>query len=259
MSKIALEQKGAGFQKVQLDFAAYLRAPEQNAPPPAIESRRMHIYRDLVYNNIESFIAGGFPVLRSIYTDACWHRMVRDFVHRHSSKSPYFLQVSEEFLHYLQRERQMLESDPPFLLELSHYEWVELALEFSDAEFPADLAKSGDVLEMSPVVSPLVWSLSYQYPVHRLGASFQPQSPPSEPTFLFVYRNRAEEVAFMEVNATTARLLQLAQQDAMSGRELLHCLAAEMHHPEPSALEDFGRELLEKLLRLDILAGFKSV
>ncbi|MCH9691294.1 MAG: putative DNA-binding domain-containing protein [Gammaproteobacteria bacterium] len=259
MSKIEHEQATAGFQNVQLNFAAHLRAPDEIAPPATIEPRRMHIYRDLIYNNIESFIAGGFPILRSIYTDERWYAMVRDFVHQHSSKTPYFLQISEEFLHYLQRERRLLDTDPPFLLELAHYEWVELALDVSDAEFPAGLTTSGDVLEMSPVVSPLLWSLSYQYPVHRLGPSFQPQSPPPAPTFLLVYRNRTLDVGFMEVNAATARLLQLAQEGSMNGRQLLQCLAAEIQHPEPTALENFGRELFEKLLGLNILAGLKPV
>lgn len=251
--------KPLSFQELQRAFAAHLRAPDQCAPPPQIEDRRMGIYRDLIYNNIESFIAGGFPVLRSLYEDERWHAMVRDFVQRHTSHSPYFLQISEEFLHYLQDEREAVAGDPPFLLELAHYEWVELALDVSEAEFPPGLTTDGDVLELVPVVSPLAWSLSYRYPVHRIGPGFQPQEPPPNPTFLLVYRDRDDEVGFMEINAVTARLLQLAQgdegQEGQSGRRLLECLALEMGQGDPGALLEFGRELLQKLLCTGVIAG----
>lgn len=243
------------FQRVQIGFAAHLRAPKHNPAPAEIEDRRLEIYRDLIYNNIESFISSGFPVLRSLYSDADWHDMVRDFVHHHASQSPYFLQISEEFLHYLQSERQPQACDPAFLLELAHYEWVELALDVSDAEFPQDVAPDGDLLEGIPVVSPLVWSLSYHFPVHRVGPAYQPQQPPQNPTFLLVYRDRNDKVGFMETNAVTARLLQLAQTETLTGRKLLESLAEEMQHTDPAALVDFGRDLLEKLRTLDIIAG----
>ena len=261
-----------GFQQVQHDFAAHLRAPQEVPAPAGIESRRMGIYRDLIYNNIESFIASGFPVLRSVFADEPWHRMVRDFVHHHASKSPYFLEISQEFLQYLQNQRADCAdsaNDPAFLLELAHYEWVELALDVSDEAFPAGLVLEGDleaVLDMAPVVSPLAWSLSYQFPVHRIGPTYQPVDPPQMPTFLVVYRNRADTVAFLEANAVTARLLELAhgeggeEQEGQSatGRQLLRQLAQELQHPEPGQLEEFGAELLLKLLKLQILAGLRS-
>ncbi|WP_240914323.1 DUF2063 domain-containing protein [Microbulbifer sp. SH-1] len=256
------------FVQVQRAFAAHLRKPEEYAAPSSIEDRRMGIYRDLVYNNIESFIASGFPVLRSILADDQWHELVRDFVHRHTAESPYFLQISEEFLRYLQDERgesPASADDPPFLLELAHYEWVELALDVSEEVFPEGLVRHPEptlLLDGEPVVSPLAWSLSYRFPVHRLGPDYQPREAPSSPTFLLVYRNRADRVGFLEVNANTAHLLQLAQTDvdaSKTGRQLLLQLAQDMQHPEPQQLLEFGTELLRKLLSLDIIAGYRPV
>ncbi|UUA73368.1 DNA-binding domain-containing protein [Cellvibrio sp. QJXJ] len=57
------------FQQTQMDFARYLRAPDEYAIPAAMEARRMEIYRDLIYNNIENLVAGVFPVLRSLLND----------------------------------------------------------------------------------------------------------------------------------------------------------------------------------------------
>ncbi|WP_299595957.1 DUF2063 domain-containing protein [uncultured Microbulbifer sp.] len=262
------EKYQAGFQLMQGYFAAHLRAPQAVVAPAGIEERRMGIYRDLIYNNIESFIAGGFPVLRSIFDNERWHAMVRDFVHRHQSHSPYFLQISEEFLQYLQTERGEFtesEQDPPYMLELAHYEWVELALDVSEEEFPTGLAETytdRQVLELSPVASPLAWNLSYQFPVHHIGPAFQPVDPPQTPTFLVVYRNRADTVAFLEANAVTSHLLSLVQSQrengAATGRELLETLAADIQHPQPEQVVEFGGDILRKLHSLDILAGFRS-
>ena len=57
------------FKKTQYEFTAHLRDPEKNPAPEGIEDRRLGIYRDLLYNNVEGFISGGFPVIRSIYND----------------------------------------------------------------------------------------------------------------------------------------------------------------------------------------------
>ncbi|MCQ3828398.1 putative DNA-binding domain-containing protein [Microbulbifer elongatus] len=259
----------AGFQLMQQYFAAHLRAPDQVAAPAEIEDRRMGIYRDLIYNNIESFIAGGFPVLRSIIADDHWHAMVRDFVQHHCSHSPYFLQISEEFLNYLQNERGQnprSTQDPPFTLELAHYEWVELALDVSPEAFPQGLCgfdSAESALEMAPLVSPLAWGLSYQFPVHELGPAFQPTEPGPEITCLVVYRNRSDDVRFMATNPATLHLLQLmeqAQEEKLtSARDLILQLATDMQHPEPRQLLGFGAELLQKMHQLDIIAGFQPL
>jgi hypothetical protein len=241
------------FAQTQAGFAGHLRNPAQYSAPAGIEDRRLKIYRDLIFNNVEGFISGGFPILRQLYSEQAWHQLVRDFMAVHQCHSPYFLEISQEFLAYLQEQRGVQAGDPPFLLELAHYEWVELALDVSTETF-ADYPVTENLLEGKPKASPLAWSLSYQYPVHLIGPEFQPQSPPEQPTFLIVYRNRADEVAFMESNAVTARLLSLLGGDgAMTGREALLQLAEEMQHPNPQQLLDFGAEILTKLQNCHII------
>ncbi len=243
------------FQVTQRQLAAHLRDPENNPGPTGIEDRRLAIYRDLIYNNIEGFISGGFPILRQLYSDEAWHRLVRHFVIEHEAHTPYFLEVSQEFLQYLQESQRGL-AEKPFLLELAHYEWVELALDVSTEVYPTHYETEGDVLSMRPVVSPLAWSLSYQFPVHHIGPDYQPHEAPEQPTFLVVYRNRDDYVKFMESNAATHRLLALLQDDSqLTGRQALLLLADEMQAPDPNAIIDFGRDLLNKLLNLNILCG----
>ena len=240
------------FSAIQQQLSRHLRHPGEHLPPQGVEDRRLEIYRDLIYNNIEGFIAGGFPVLREITDDRRWHAMVRDFIYRHRSASPYFLEISQEFLQYLQSERIRDSAEPDFLLELAHYEWVELALDVAQGELPP-FNNNTDVLASPLEVSPLLWCLSYCYPVHKIGPDYQPQSPPDDPTFLLVYRNRADHVEFMLSNAVTVRLIKLLQESTCTGTMALGQLAQEMQHPQPEQLVVQGESLLQDLHRRDIL------
>ncbi len=246
----------AEFVRVQQQFARHMRDPQVHPAPQDIEDRRLQIYRDLIFNNIESFLRGGFPILRSLYQDGDWYELIRRFVRDHQSQSPYFVEISQEFLTFLQEEHQPRDCDPPFMLELAHYEWVELALDISPERLPVtgDERLTEDLLSACPVVSPLLWTLSYQYPVHLIGPEFQPLQPPEQPTFLLVYRNRKDEVQFMAVNPMTVRVLELLQDETVqSGEVALGQVAQEIGHPNPQKFTQMGMDLLQKLQKCDII------
>lgn len=251
-----MAERVAAFQQLQYRFAAHLRDPERHAIGD-IEARRLQVYRDLFYNNVEDCLASAFPVLRRISDDAVWHARVRDFYARHRSQAPQFHRVPEEFLHYLEQERGDHVDDPPFLLDLAHYEWAELALSISPIDVTPDLADpNGDPLSGCPVLSPLAWTLAYAYPVHRIGPDFQPQSPDPQATYLIVNRDRQDCVRFLEINAVTARLTTLIEAEPLAtGRELLLRIAGELAHPEPEAVVREGANIFERLRQRDILLG----
>lgn len=245
------------FQQVQYQFASHLRDPEKNPKPVDVDDRRMQVYRNLFYKNIESFISGGFPVLRKITADEDWHRLVRGFYSEHSCQSPYFLDIGQEFIQYLEQERPAEETDPPFLLELVHYEWIELALDIDEGEIPdSGYNPSGDLLHGRPVVSPLAWVLQYQYPVHQISPSFLPEEAPAQPTFLIAYRNREDQVKFMEINAVTGRLFTLLQEHPeFTGSDALEQMAAEIKQLDYQAIMDGGRQALDYLRQKEIILG----
>lgn len=223
----------------QLQMARYLRNPEQ-APAPDVEERRLKIYRDLIFNNVEGFVSGGFPVLRSLYRQDDWLALVRSFMDVHRCQSPYFLEISQEFIRYLSEEHSPRDCDPSFITELAHYEWVELALDVAEDVLP-ELQQATDLANTVLSLSPLAWVLAYQYPVHLIGPGFEPQTT-GEPTYLAVYRDRADQVQFMELNAATARLLELHRDNATATVEsLINQLAGEMG-AELSAIRGFALE-----------------
>lgn len=248
------------FQQDQYAFAAHIRDPQHAPRPTDVDDRRMGIYRELIYNNIDSFLADTLPVLHHILPGAQWADLVRDFLVHHRAHSPYFLDIPREFLRYLDEQRGEQPQDPPFLRELAHYEWVELALSVHDAEPDTNgLDRDGDPLAGHPVLSPLAWPLSYRYPVHRIGPDHQPREAPATPTHLLVYRDREDAVRFLELNPVSARLIGLlaehADTPAYTGRQALATIAAELQHPDPEQVFAGGRQLLEDWRARGIVLG----
>ena len=238
-------------------FAAHIRDPENQEIPDNIEDRRMGIYRDLFFNNILGFISNTFPVLKSLYDEESWTALVRSFFSLHRCQSPYFLEISREFIDYLQSEHQMREQDPPFMFELAHYEWVELALSTSEEE--PDLQQidtEHSLLEGHPVMSPLAWLLTYAWPVQQIKPEFQPDQPSEQAVCLIVFRDDKDEVQFTEVNLVTAKLLQqLELNSEASGEDILKEIATELGYEDAEPVLTSGLGILEDLKNKGIILG----
>ena len=242
---------GASLRQSQMRMASHLRNPEQAPPPEGVEERRLQIYRDLIFNHVEGFISGGFPVLRSLYNDEDWHQLVRAFLDGHRCQSPYFLEISQEFIQYVAQEHRLRDCDPPFLAEMAHYEWVELALDVAEDEIPPE-REIGDLGTAVLRLSPVAWVLAYQFPVHRIGPGFQPEAA-AEPSYLAVYRDRSDTVRFMELNGPTARLLELLQDNhELDFDSVLDQLAGELQTPVEN-IRHFALEQVASLIEAAII------
>lgn len=231
----------------QFALARHVRDPQANPPPPDIEDRRLAIYRDLLYNNIESLLAGNFPVIRKTLADSEWHARVRAFLAGHRCRTPLFTEIGREFIRFLESRQEPDAGDPPWLAELAHYEWVELALQISDESLPPH-DPQGDLLQGRPQVSPFAWALAYRWPVQRIGPQNRPEIAPEQPTLLLVRRDGAGDVRFAEISALVYRLLALlGESDPLTGREALVRLATEAGATDIDAFVQEGAAMLRHL------------
>ncbi len=220
----------ADLAELQFRFAGHIRDPRGCTAPEGIEDRRMAVYRSLFFNNIKNLLASHFPVLKKIVGDEAWAKLIRDFMCRHRAHTPLFPELGREFLQYLQDAGRPAAGDPPFMLELAHYEWAELAVGMD----PADLDEvpcipDGDLIAGRPQVSPLARRYAYRFPVHRLRPEYQPAEPPADPTQLLIYRRRDDRVRFMQLKPLSAVLFDRLQANRdKSGRQVLRALAGEL-------------------------------
>ena len=247
------------FREMQLEFTAHIRNPSINARPQGLEARRMKIYLELLYNNVENFLSNTFPITRRTFADDQWEALVRDYLHRHKATSPYFLEIPQEFLEFLSATRgeaagEAAKDDPPWLLEMCHYEWVELALDVADIELPWDTVDpDGDFLDSRWVVSPLHWSLGYEWPVHTIGPASL-DTLEKKPTLLIVFRDGNDKVRFMESDPPTSRFLELLGSE-LTLREVIAAIAKELPQLSAEQVEIKMRSTLKTLRSAEIVLG----
>lgn len=249
------------FQEKQYAFAAHIRDPDNVPAPGGIENRRMAIYRKLFFNNLINLLATMFPVLRKIYTEEQWRGLIRKFMQYHTAETPYFLQLPEELLSFLQNEYEPTPEDHPFLLELAHYEYVELALSVSTEENDlTSVNPDGDLLADVPVKSALAWAFAFHYPVHRISPEFLPTEPAAQPVYLALYRGSTDKVRFLELNAVTAGLLDAIENNPANntGATLIRELASKINYPDVDAFVKHGSDALNELRNLEIIIGTRQ-
>lgn len=237
----------------QFELTRHLRDPQASPAPQGIEDRRLEVYRELLFNNILGLLSGNFPVISQLLGEQRWQRLVRDFYRDYRCRTPLFAEIAREFLRYLDDlDSEGPDGDliPPFLPELAHYEWVELALQLSDAAAPSDDTEIGDdeLLEHHPQLSPLAWPLAYAWPVHRLGPDHQPKQPPATPTLVLLRREAGGEVRFSELSPLAYRLVErIGESPELTAREQLQALAQEAGSDDTAAFLALGDGLLRQM------------
>jgi hypothetical protein len=261
MQTVTIATECSDLMQTIRSFAARVRDPANHPLPDRVSPQRMAVYEELVYNNIDELLKNAFPVLHAVSSSDSWQHRVRDFLAYHRARTPLFPEVPREFLSYLEQRRTTPKGEFPFLLELMHYEWLELALAISDAQWnESTIDPAGDLLEGKPVLSPLVHFHCYRYPVHRIGPDFTPKQPDASPTCLLVYRNREDQVGFMSINPITGLLLErLKSSTRQTGRALLEGIATETGHPNRTTLIEGGLQTLQMLRQADVILGTEKV
>jgi hypothetical protein len=252
------------FQDLQQQFADSIRNPEQVAYAPAgeepIEQRRLRIYQQLFFNNIEGFFSQIFPVCADILGQERWLQIIREYMVKHRSRTPLFHELGEEFLDFLEAEFTPQKSDPDFLLELAHYEWIELALSIStEIGFEivdlqqADLNKVD--LEKAYELSPVAWPLAYEWPVHQLSKAFRPTAKPTQTTTLLAYRheqtNGDEVIDFMSLTPLLYQFLMVLETS--DSAQSAFATVTDSYNFTTEQRHSFALPVLQELVDLNIL------
>lgn len=238
---------------LQRRLGAHLRDPEHAAAPENIENRRLAIYRRLFFNNLSNLFRRNFPVIRKLYEPAEWDALIRDFMIHQRPSTPMFTEIGSEFVQFLEDRQARGLDDPPWLLELARWEYLETRVRLH----PADLDRcenrpAADALETRLEPNPTLALARFEWPVHKIGPDFKPDRP--EAVWLAVWRRRDDDTRFVRVNGLTARLIELCAQsgEPTCARPLLVRIAQEVSQPTDQVLAA-GETLVSSLLEREIL------
>ena len=132
---------------------------------------------------------------------------------------------------------------------------MELAVSVSDAPQPPDWEADLDLLDNTPVLTPALMLLSYDWPVQKISPRFKPLAPLAEPLWLLVFRDAADEVRFNELNPVSAQLVQSLQAGVHTGRAALTEIARSLGHDDADPVIAFGHGLLQELRARGAILG----
>lgn len=220
------------FQQVQQHFTQWLRRPDSVPSPAGIEARRLAIYRELLFNNVMTFVEGTFPVALALLPDGLGARLKSGFFADFKCHSPFFYDISLHFREYVDTLNWPELALYPWLTELLHFEWMELAADIAEEPNPsadAQTALAGHDFPTAPdqilrLAAP-AWPLAYQWRVHTWRIDTRPDDLTPSPVCLLACRDAEEQVQVLEVEALAAWLIENIQSedhgltlDALAGR-----------------------------------------
>lgn len=243
------------FQQYQQAFTAHIRDPLNQPRPKNVSAKGMDVYKEIIFNNLFESVSACFPVAQKVIGKRAWLKFVRGFFREHSSSTPIFRKIPEEFLAYLSYTHALTpESIPPYLISLCHYEWVELlvATMADEIERP-DIKAIRDLRMNHPVFSHTMQLLNYEYAVQKISPRYKPNQKVN--TQLLVYRNSEFEVKFIELNNVTYRLIEVLKQEKMTCEQALTTLAKEINQPKTESIVQFGLDILEDLRSQGVILG----
>lgn len=244
------------FADYQDAFAARIRDPRAAPLPPGAPARRMRVYEELLYNNLEGFLLACYPITRKILGARAWKQTVRRFFAEHHCHSPLFRDIPRAFLDWMATRHAELFPALPFLPDFMHYEWLELSVSVTPDEPDLTAVElDGDLLADRPALNPSARMAYYRYPVHRIGPRFRPEKSDGETWCYLLHRDAEHIVRFTVLNSVSARLVELIQNTRPRGREALAKIAVELNHPQPGTLIDAGLYLLHEMRRSGVLLG----
>lgn len=214
------------FQQTQAEFTHWLRQPDAAPLPVGILPARMHTYRELLFNNVISFVDITFPVAKALLPKPIWQRLSEHFFADYHCHSPFFYDISLHFREFVAALNWPELADFPWLTELLHYEWMELAADIAEEPNPSIASDCvlADESCWSQTDAPVrlampAWPLAYQWPVASWTVETEVADLQAQAQAVVLWRNRADDVRSLVVEPLTAWLIERIQ---LGSQELKH-------------------------------------
>lgn len=206
------------FQQTQAEFTHWLRHPDVAPLPAGILPARMHTYRELLFNNVINFVDITFPVVKALLPESLWQRLSENFFADHHCHSPFFYDISLHFREFVAALDWPELADFPWLTELLHYEWMELAADIAEEPNPsmAPDCVLADENCWNQIDTPIrlampAWPLAYQWPVASWTTETARADLQAQPQAVVLWRNQEDHVRSLTVEPLAAWLVERIQ------------------------------------------------
>jgi len=249
------------FQKQQLAFTHWIRHSDSAPLPNHVSALRMQIYRDLIFNNISSFIEHTYPVTQALLPSDIWMNLIDLFFKHGQCDSPYYYDISMHFKDFVDLKStelfQNLHQDYPWLRELMQYEWMELYVDMAEVIWHDDHSSEMTDMDIQQLISThsfalktTCWILAYQHPVHTWSTTTTLADIQPIPTCLLIYRNQSDEIQIHQLHPLWAFFMETIQS-----QEVTHFSTLTLQLQEATQLT---KEMIDETL-VNLLSWLKTL
>ena len=238
VTDLALAPEADDFREDPAVFAAEHGLGTADQAALALRRDRWLLYRDLVRTALEDPLLDAFPITQALLArDGAWAWAVDAFLASRTVQSPYYRDVAPAFVAWLADSRWGQERWP-FLLQLAHYEVLELdVVRHPDEPPPPDLQRE-PAADRLAVLDPAARNVAYGFAVQAATV----EAPEPEPTcaWLLCHRDREGVFRVLELTPHVSALLARSQEGQALGPA-----AAELG-VEPAAAFDLLRDFRDR-------------
>jgi len=169
---------------------------------PGTRQKGLDQYRRLIRNNIHNAMEQAFPISFTVLSEEQWNTLINDFHAKHPASTPQVWKLPHEFYQFVKENNYAEHFSLPFLDDLLHFEWIEIAVHTMEDIAPPPCKKEGILLTDKIVVHPEHQLIRLTYPVHLYAAEEALQHPGDY--FLLTFRTRDFDVRFVDLPALHA-------------------------------------------------------
>jgi hypothetical protein len=246
VADLVLAPEADAFREDPVAFAADHGLGPDDQSALVLHRDRWLLYRDLVRTALEDPLQDAFPITRALLArDAAWAWAVDAFLASRTVSSPYYRDVAPAFVAWLAETRWGQERWP-FLLQLAHYEVLELdVVRHPDGPPPPGLLRE-PAADLVAVLDPAARNVAYGFAVQA--ATAEAPEPPSACAWLLCHRDRDGAFRVLELTPHVSALLARSQEGQALGP------AAEELGLDPAAAFDLLRDFRDR----GALLGFRQ-
>lgn len=239
--------------RLQSQLTDYCRR-EGASLPRGVDPNRVSVYRRLIFSNISETLRRAYPIAAHLLEGERWDFLVESFFSEHKIASPYLWQMPKEFWHFVDEGGFSEEWDLPYLDDLLHFEWLEIAVHMmADGESPPYTDK-GDPMRDRLIVNPDHSIDPFRYPVFK-GSSEEWAARPGN-YFLLTYREPIDcTVHYIELSPLCTIIFELLRNAPLSGSDIVEWLVVRQGQNR-EAMEQFCGIFLRELLVQKVVLGF---
>lgn len=231
-----------------------------------IDRKGVALYGGLISYGHHELMSSVYPGCQKVIGKH-WRATVEDYLKVYPPDHYNFNRLAQRFSLYLSEHGNLKKH--PFIAELADYEWLELELledqRQAHSGICVDLSSPEQVLNLRPVVNPVLVLRHYKYPIAKLVDWLEkdaklPRRVKAEQGYMAIFRNpQTLDCKFLELGDVAAAVLQHAIDNPRATFADLAKLAVSLTPKQApqETLNDF-LALIEKFQTLGALIGTET-